>query len=194
MPDVADSALDICSRASLLTGGAIIASFSDGTAEADVANAVYEDIVVTALSDNRWRFATKQAELSVNVTAPVSRWDAAYDFPADLLMLNAVTINDNPIKYDVYGSQVYCNAVSADTVVADYVYRALEADWPSYFVMAVQFKVASILAVSTARDGQLASILEGQAERQMIKARRLDSQQQTTRKLNTSRFIAQRRS
>lgn len=194
MPDVADSALDICSRASLLTGGAIIASFSDGTAEADVANAVYEDIVVTALSDNRWRFATKQAELSANVTAPVSRWDAAYDFPADLLMLNAVTINDNPIKYDVYGSQVYCNAVSADTVVADYVYRALEDDWPSYFVMAVQFKVASILAVSTARDGQLASILEGQAERQMIKARRLDSQQQTTRKLNTSRFIAQRRS
>jgi len=36
--------------------------------------------------------------------------------------------------------------------------------------------------------------MDQQAERQMIKARRLDSQQQTTRKLQTTRFIAQRRS
>jgi len=51
-----------------------------------------------------------------------------------------------------------------------------------------------MLAVSVARDAQLASMMEQKGELQMSRARRLDSQQQTTRKLNTSRFIAQRRS
>jgi hypothetical protein len=36
--------------------------------------------------------------------------------------------------------------------------------------------------------------MEQKANLYMMQARRLDSQQQTTRKLNTSRFIAQRRS
>jgi len=194
MPDRADSALDICSRASLLIGGDAISAFDAGTAEAEVANAVYEDITVAALTGSRWRFATKQAELTRNATAPTSRWDAAYDFPADLLMLNTVTVNDIVIEYDIYGDQVYTNATSTETVVADYSYRALEADWPSYFTLAVQFQIASMLALSVARDATLAGAMEAQGERQMIKARRLDSQQQTTRKLDTSRIIAQRRS
>lgn len=194
MPDRADSALDICSRASLLIGGDAISAFDAGTAEADVANAVYEDIAVTALTQTRWRFATKQATLVKNASDPTSRWDSAHDLPADLLMLSTVTIADLPIKYDVYGDKVYSNSTANDTVVADYIYRALEADWPSYFTMAVQFQVASVLALSVARDASLATAMESQGERQMIKARRLDSQQQTTRKLNTSRFIAERRS
>jgi hypothetical protein len=54
--------------------------------------------------------------------------------------------------------------------------------------------MAGVLAVSVARDSQLASLMEQKANFQMIQARRLHSQQQTTRKLNTSRFIAERRS
>ena len=195
MPDRADSALDICSRASLLIGGDAISSFTaGGTAEAEVANAIYEDIAVAALTQTRWRFATKQATLVKNVTDPTSRWDSAHDLPSDLLMLSAVTVNDMPIKYDVYGDQVYSDSTSSDVVVADYIYRASESDWPSYFTMAVQFQVASVLALSVARDATLAGAMEAQGERQMVKARRLDSQQQTTRKLVTSRFITDRRS
>ena len=175
-------------------GGSPIQSFSEGTAEADVVDAMYEDIARAALTNTRWRFATNQAQLSRLEAAPTGRFDAAYQLPNDLIMLSAVTIGDEPIMYDTYGDKVYCDATENDVVIADYIFRADESNWPPYFTIAVEFQVAAMLAVSVARDAQLASMMEQKGELQMSRARRLDSQQQTTRKLNTSRFIAQRRS
>jgi hypothetical protein len=190
----ANTAIKICSRASILMGGIPIQSFSEGTTEADVVDAMYEDIARAALTNTRWRFATNQAQLSRLEAAPTGRFDAAYQLPNDLIMLSAVTIGDEPIMYDTYGDKVYCDATENDVVIADYIFRADESNWPPYFTIAVEFQVAAMLAVSVARDAQLASMMEQKGELQMSRARRLDSQQQTTRKLNTSRFIAQRRS
>jgi len=194
MTSAATTPLKICSRASILMGGSPITSFSDGTVEADVADAIYEDVVRSALTSTRWRFATKQDELAGPFQAPIGRFGATYQLPTDLLMLNAVTVNDDPIHYDVYGSEVYCDASPSDTLVADYIFRPDETEWPPYFTIAVEFQMASVMAVSVARDGAMAGLLEQKANIYMMQARRLDSQQQTTRKLNTSRFIAQRRS
>jgi len=194
MPDYANTAIKICSRASLLIGGDAIQSFTDGTAESSVADAIYEDIARSSLTNTRWRFATNQAVLNRLSTAPTGRWDAAYQMPSGTLMLNAITVEEQAIEYDTYGDKVYCDAVSTDEVIADYIFRAEEVNWPPYFTLAVEFAVASVFAISLARDAQLGSAMENRAERQFIKARRLDSQQQTTRKLNTSRFIAERRS
>jgi hypothetical protein len=194
MPDYANTAIKICSRASLLIGGDAIQSFTDGTAESSVADAIYEDIARSSLTNTRWRFATNQAVLNRLSTAPTGRWDAAYQMPSGTLMLNAITVEEQAIEYDTYGDKVYCDAVSTDEIIADYIFRAEEVDWPPYFTLAVEFAVASVFAISLARDAQLGSAMENRAERQFIKARRLDSQQQTTRKLNTSRFIAERRS
>jgi hypothetical protein len=194
MPDYANTAIKICSRASLLIGGDAIQSFTDGTAESSVADAIYEDIARSSLTNTRWRFATNQAVLNRLSTAPTGRWDAAYQMPSGTLMLNAITVEEQAIEYDTYGDKVYCDAVSTDEVIADYIFRAEEVDWPPYFTLAVEFAVASVFAISLARDAQLGTAMENRAERQFIKARRLDSQQQTTRKLNTSRFIAERRS
>jgi hypothetical protein len=194
MPDYANTAIKICSRASLLIGGDAIQSFTDGTAESSVADAIYEDIARSSLTNTRWRFATNQAVLNRLSTAPTGRWDAAYQMPSGTLMLNAITVEEQAIEYDTYGDKVYCDAVSTDEVIADYIFRAEEVNWPPYFTLAVEFAVASVFAISLARDAQLGNAMENRAERQLIKARRLDSQQQTTRKLNTSRFIAERRS
>jgi hypothetical protein len=194
MPDYANTAIKICSRASLLIGGDAIQSFTDGTAESSVADAIYEDIARSSLTNTRWRFASNQEDLVRLVAAPTGRWDAAYQIPASSLMISAVTVEEEPIKYDTYGDKIYCDAVSTDTVTADFIFRADEADWPPYFTLAVEFAVASVFAISLARDAQLGTAMENRAERQFIKARRLDSQAQTTRKLNTSRFIVERRS
>jgi len=175
-------------------GGSPISSFDEGTVEADVVNAMYEDIARAALTNTRWRFATNQQILNRLTAEPTSRFDAAYQMPSDLLMLSAVTVNDDPIMYDTYGDKIFCDTNTNEVVVADYIFRATEGTWPSYFTLAVEFQVAAMLSISVARDASLGSMMDQQAERQMIKARRLDSQQQTTRKLSTSRFIAQRRS
>ena len=82
MPDVANTPIKICSRASLLIGGDVIQSFDDGTAEATICDAMYEDMARSALTNSRWRFATDQAVLNRLTDAPSGRWSAAYQLPS----------------------------------------------------------------------------------------------------------------
>ena len=194
MSTIANTAIKVCSRASILMGGSPISSFADGTAEADVCDAMYEDVARTALTNTRWGFATDQSVMSRLASAPTSRWDAAYQLPSDTLTVSAVTVSDSPIQFDTYGDKIYTNASDTETVVVDYIFRATEATWPSYFTVAVEYTMASLLAVSVARDASLSQLLEQKATFLMMQARNRDSQRQTTQKLNTSRFIAQRRS
>jgi len=194
MPTVANSDIDIASRALVLIGAEPITSFTAQSTEATVANAIYEDMVRTTLCSSRWRFATNQAELNLLTAVPTGRYDRAHQLPADLLMLHAVTVNDAVIEYNVYGDKVFSDSASSDSLIADYTFRALEQDFPSYFTVALQFSLAAAFALGIARDEQLSSVLEGKGAQLLQQAKTLDSQQQTTRKLLTSRFITERRS
>lgn len=194
MPSAANSDIDIAARALVLIGAQPITSFSSSSTEALVASNVYEDVVRTALCASRWRFATNQAVLNALTAAPTGRFDTAHQLPNDLLMLHAITINDLNLEYNVYGDKIYSNATVNEVVVADYTYRAGEQDFPSYFTLAVEYALAAAFALAIARDEQLATMFEKKAAQLMQQAKTLDSQQQTTRKLVTSRFIAERRS
>lgn len=175
-------------------GGSPITSFTDGTVEADVCDAMYEDIARAALTNSRWGFATNQSVLNRLAAAPTGRFDAAYQLPSGTLNVSALTVNDSPITFDTYGDKVYCDVSETEVVVADYTFRADEIDWAPYFTIAVEYVVASVLATSVARDATLSQLMDQKAQVHMMQARRLDSQRQTSQKLNTSRFIAQRRS
>lgn len=190
----ANSPIDICARALILIGADPITSFDENTTEALVASNMYEDVARASLVNSRWRFSTNQALLNLLSAAPTGRYDRAYQLPADLLMLHAVTVGDLPIEYQIYGSKVFADTDPADIVIADYTFRANEQDWPSYFTIAVEYSLAVVFATSIARDATLAALMKEQARESMAKARSLDSQQQTSRKLTTSRFIAERRS
>lgn len=190
----ANSPIDICSRALILIGADPITSFDDGTTEALVSVNMYEDIARASLVNTRWRFATNQAVLNLLSDAPTGRYDRAYQLPTGTLMVHAVTVQDLPIDYNIYGNKVYADTSASDEVIADYTYRAQEEDWPSYFSVAVEYSLAVVFATSIARDSQLAQLMQNAATQTMAKARSLDSQQQSTRKLITTRFIANRRS
>ena len=190
----ANSGIDICSRALILIGAEPITSFDEDTTEGLVASNMYEDIARANLTSTRWRFSTNQAVLNRLSDAPTGRFDAAYQLPSGYLFVHAVTVNDLQIEYDIYGSKVFCDASDRDELILDYTYRAEEQDWPSYFSICVEYAMASIFATSIARDQSLAGLMNQQYERMLAKARSIDSQQQSTRKLTTSRFITNRRS
>ena len=193
MPETANTAIKVCSRACLLAGIDPITSFSDGTAESDICNAMYEDIAQSSLTNTRWRFATNQSVLNRIVSPPTARFSAAYQLPSGTLTVSAVTVNGNLIEFDTYGNKIYCDASPTDEVIADYIFRSSEAEWPAYFTIAVEYAMASVLAISALRDASMSQILTQRAGVLMLEARSRDSQRQTTRRLNTSRFIAQRR-
>lgn len=190
----ANSALDIASRALVLIGAEPITSFDSSSTEALVASNMYEDTVRASLSMSRWRFATEQAVLNQLTDVPTGRFDMAHQLPSDLLVLHAVTVNDNRIQYSMYGDKIFSDSTANETLVADYTFRADEINFPSYFTMAVEYSLASIFATAIARDDGLMNLMERKANVLMAQARNLDSQQQTTRRLTTSRFITDRRS
>ena len=191
---VANSAIDIASRALVLIGAEPITSFDSSSTEALVATNMYEDTVRAMLSTARWRFATEQAVLNQLSDVPTGRIDIAHQLPSNLLVLHGVTVNDNLIEFTVYGDKVFSDAATTDSLVADFTFRADEVDFPSYFSLALQYSLASIFATSIARDDRLMQLMETKANQLMAKARNIDAQQQTTRKLVTSRFISNRRS
>jgi hypothetical protein len=185
---VAITDIDICARALVLIGASPITSFDEGTTESTVASNIYQDTVRDMLSRHRWRFASGQAQLSRLVDVPDAKWDAAYQLPADLLILHGVTITDNQIAFDRYQDKVYCNATTEDVVFADYTFQANEDLWPPYFVTAIQYQLASIFAYSVAAQEGLSDMFEKRAMRQMTIGRTIDSQSQTTRRFNVQRF------
>ena len=191
---VANSAIDIASRALVLIGAEPITSFDSSSTEALVATNMYEDTVRAMLSTARWRFATEQAVLQQLTDVPTGRFDIAHQLPSNILVLHGVTISDRLIDYTVYGSKVFSDSTTNDTLIADYTFRAEEVNFPSYFSLALQYSLASIFATSIARDDRLMQLMETKANQLMAKARNIDAQQQTTRKLSTSRFITNRRS
>lgn len=190
----ANSSIDIASRALVLIGAEPITSFDSNSTEALVASNMYEDTVRATLSSARWRFATEQSELVALSDAPTGRYDIAHQLPSNLLVLHTVTVNSNLLDYTVYGDKVFSDSTSSDTLIADYTYRAEETNFSSYFILALEYSLASIFATAIARDDNLMKIMEEKARLLMAQARNLDSQQQTTRRMSTSRFVTNRRS
>ncbi len=191
---MADSKFDICNQALVLVGANTITSFEENTTESVVANQLYESTLENLLSRCRWRFATKQQQLSRLSTTPTARWSASYSIPSNALILHTITIGDNVIEYDRYGTDVFCDATTADIVVADYTFQPSEADFPPYFKTALVFELASLFAGAIARNDQLSTLYAQRALTQTAYAKSQDSQAQTTRRMDVNRYRNRRNS
>ncbi|MGE0190312.1 MAG: hypothetical protein AB7G80_09530 [Dongiaceae bacterium] len=179
----------VANRALALIGADPITSFTDDDSqEALFCTQIYDGLVEALLTDKPWRFAMKQAELDRLVAEPVGRWTAAYELPADLLRLQAVTCNDVPINYDRYDGKIFSDSDVNDVIVADYIYKANPTEWLPYFTQAFVFYFAGMLGGALARDADLVEKYEKLGEKWMQKAATIDSQSQTTRRIRLTRF------
>lgn len=191
---MADSKFDICNQALVLVGANTITSFTESTTESKVASQLYESTLENLLTRCRWRFSTKQQQLSRKTNKPLGRYSAAYIFPADALVMNTVTIADNVIQYDRYQDEIFCDATSTDIVIADYTFQPSEADFPPYFKTALVFELASLFAGAIARNDSLSVLYQRKAQAQLSVAKSQDSQAQTTRRADVDRFRNRRNS
>jgi len=185
---MADSKFDICNKALVLVGANTIASFTESTTESKVASQLYESTLENLLTRCRWRFASKQAQLSKNSADPTARYESSYALPSDAFIVHTVTVADDVIKYDRYGTNIFTNTSSTDTVIADYTFQPSESDFPPYFKQTLVFELASLFAGAVARNDQLSELYHKRAIAQMAIAKALDAQAQTTRRIDVDRF------
>jgi hypothetical protein len=185
---MADSKFDICNKALVLVGANIISSFTQNSTESIVANQLYESTLEDLLTRCRWRFATKQVQLSKNTDNPDARYESSYALPSDAFMIHTVTVSDNVIIYDRYGQNIFTNTTSSDIVIADYTFQPSESIFPPYFKQALVFELASLFAGSIVRNDQLSIMYEARASRQLSVAKSIDAQAQTTKRVDVNRF------
>src|SRR5688500_10711972 len=79
------SDIALCSRALIRLGAAPIASFNDGTAESEIAGALFGPVRDALLSAYGWSFATGQVALSGLESPPVADYQKAFQLPTDFL-------------------------------------------------------------------------------------------------------------
>jgi hypothetical protein len=184
---------DIATQASRLVGGAAISSFTDDTTlEAKAANALYEPLVRGEMTAYDWSFLLAYHTLSKSSTDPTTVWDSSYDIPAEFLLLRAVLVETLSISYEVFGSQIFCDATADDTVVGKGIIRVDEDLWPDYFALGMTYRLAANFGGALARDGALVTVMEQKAEFQFRRARKMDASSDTAKSFRTQRLLATR--
>lgn len=189
---MAQTRFDICSRALQRVGADSIASFDDGTTESDVAGREYPPLVETLLSEYRWRFATKDAELNHLTEAPLVGYDEYWQLPSDLLDLHGVFLADETtIQYERRQDRIACDYDETSRLFCTYTASFAESFWPAYFVEVVTEALEVVFAQAIARDIKIAESKRKHLDtvtKPMARSR--DSQQQTSRQFPASRLVA----
>jgi len=126
----------LCSRALIRIGAAPITSFNGGTAESEIAGALYGSTRDALLSAYRWSFASAQLALSQRAADPIADYSFAYQLPNDFLRaVSAGTgARGRGLNYRIARGALNTNA---SAVVLTYIFRPDEAEFPPYFDQAL---------------------------------------------------------
>ena len=153
-----------------MVGHGPIASFTDGGAGANTADALYTTTYDSLLAQYRWRFASAKQTLNRLTTSPLNEWKYAFQLPSNYI----VGVGIHPrVDYEIYEDKLLTNAEAIDL---DYVFRPDEARLPGYFQRLLEFNLASIFAIPVTDNSTKAEEYRKMFEDQLRRARYIDSQ------------------
>jgi hypothetical protein len=172
------SQIDLCSRALLKVGAHTIASFDEGTVEAEVAGSLYPTVRDSVLSSHPWNFATTQTSLPKLATPPLADFANAFQLPPDCIrVLSAGTAGRGQgIVYKIAQRRVLTDV---DEVVLTYVSRPDELDYPAFFDMALIAQLAAEFCIPLTDSTSRWEALQKLAEAELRRARLIDAQEET---------------
>lgn len=168
----------LCTRALLKIGAAPIHSFEDGTAESEVAAALYDSARDALLSAYPWSFASGQISLPQLSESPLADYAYAYQLPIDFL--RALSAGNGGrgkgAHYRITGDTLHCDE---DSVILTYIYRPDEASFPPFFETALMARLAAEFCVPLTESSARAEMLYKLAQSEFETAKRIDAQQDT---------------
>lgn len=186
--------IKIINAALTRTGNNQITGLDDGSVEAEIAAANYEEVVWEELSDHPWSFAKKSAELNKLAETPENEWTYVYEEPADLLELVTVTQSKAGVAYERNANKIFSHADNTNTAVfCEYIARVEETLWPGKFRAAIIERLEALFIRALNEDYSAAEARERDAEIGNRRARFGDSKNQTPRRRKVSRLTLWRR-
>lgn len=176
------SDIGLSSRALIKIGASPITSFNDGTAESEIAGALFPQIRDALLSAYAWSFATGQIALDQLQTAPIADYQYAYQLPNDFLRaLSAGSgTRGRGLNYRIAAGALHTDAPD---VVLTYIYRPEEEVFPPYFDQALIARLAAEFTIPVTENTSRSETMLSIAEREFQRARQIDAQQDTPNKI-----------
>jgi len=185
------SALAMCSRALLKIGATTIASFDEGTAEAEVAANLYPSTRDALVSAYPWSFATGQRTLARLSAVPVADYRHAFQLPSDFL--RALSAGSGPrgsgVAYRIAEDRLHADE---ECVTLTYIFRPVDEVLPPFFQAALIARLAAEFVIPLTENTSRAQLLFELAEREFRTARLIDSQQDLPPAISDFPLIAAR--
>lgn len=168
----------LASRALIRLGASPLSSFSDGTAESEIAGALYSPLRDALLSAYSWSFATGQVTLTKLDTPPAADYNNAFQLPLDFLraMSAGTGGRGRGLNFRIAGGALHTNA---ESVLLTYIYRPDEETFPPYFDQALIARLAAEFTIPVTENTSRAEAMYRMAELEFERARQIDAQQDT---------------
>lgn len=181
---MAVSDIALCGNALIRLGAEPITGFEDGSAEADIANALFPAVRDGLLSAYPWSFATGQRALAQLSGAPVADFAYAYQLPAGFLRAlslghgaaGQVVPAGRGAEYRIHERRIHTNA---ERPVLTYVFRPDESAFPPYFDKALIDKLSAEFCLPITENTARSELLHKLAERSFQQAKTADAQGQS---------------
>ena len=173
---MSNTAITLCSKALIKLGAKSITSFEEETAEAEVANQLYESTLQNLLASYPWRFSLTQKTLTRLTEKPISDYQYAYQLPNDCVRVLSAgqNIKSSGLIYKIVGQKLYTNAPE---VVLNYICRPEENAFPAFFTDALISKLAAEFCLPLTESTTRTDYVRKMSESSISAARLMDSQQ-----------------
>lgn len=183
----------LASRALIRLGAAPISSFEDGTAESEIAGALYAPIRDALLSAYPWSFATGQVALDKLETPPEADYENAFQLPNDYLRVISAGAGGRGrgLTYRIMRGVLHTNS---SEVMLTYVFRPDESEFPPYFDAAVIARLAAEFTIPVTENNSRAEVMHRLAQHEYERARQIDAQQDTPNRIEHFSLIDARES
>jgi hypothetical protein len=168
--------IGLCSRALIRLGANPIASFDDGTAESEIAGALYAPVRDALLSAYPWTFASGQVTLTKLSEAPLADYQNAFQLPNDYL--RAISAGSGGkgrgANYRISRGALHTNL---EDVTLSYIFKPEEEEFPPFFDMALITRLAAEFSIPVTENTSRTQALYKYAEQEFARARQIDAQQ-----------------
>lgn len=172
----------LASRALIRIGATPITAFNEGTAESEIAGALFAPVRDALLSAYAWGFATGQTTLTQLASKPIADFDYAYQLPNDFLRALSAGAGSRGRGLDYRLSRGVLHTNAPD-VVLTYIFRPEEEEFPPYFDQALVARLAAEFTIPVTESTSRAEALYRLAEKEYARARQIDAQQDTPNRI-----------
>jgi len=170
--------IGLCSRALLKIGVNAISSFEEGSAEAEIAQNLFPGVCDSLLSSYPWSFATAQVRLARLTATPIADFSYAYQLPNDFL--RALSVGTGGVGRGVtFRIQEKRLHTDMENVTLSYIFRPEPSEFPPYFTQGLITHLSAEFCLPLTESASRGEAFLRMGEKEIQKARNIDSQQQT---------------